>query len=74
MSASVSNVEEESIQVDAQAYMREYTRGMQFVFNRVQHHVHKLTKERFVPLKACRLKKASEEKSKKVISAKPTFR
>ena len=44
------------LRADGKKFLREYTQDVQYVFSRVQHHVHKPTKQGFMPLKACRSK------------------
>ena len=41
------------LEEDAHKFKDAYLRHAQFVFSRVQHHVHKKTKRGYVPLKAC---------------------
>ena len=49
-----SSCTESSARADAAEYKRKYHADAQFIFSRVQHHVHKKTKNGYVPLaKGC---------------------
>ena len=39
--------------IDGSEYRKKYLRHVQFVFSRVQHHVHQRTKKGYVPLRNC---------------------
>ena len=69
--ASILNVSTVQSQLDLDAvykegadFMVKYKADLQFIFNRVQHHIHKKTAHGFQPLKACRCK--SQQGSNKV--------
>ena len=46
----------QELQRDGAAFKKEYLEDAQRIFSRVQHHMHKRTKNGFVPLKACKRK------------------
>ena len=61
VSTMMTPADEESLLKDAHIFKMQYQEDSQFIFSRVQHHVHKRTKTGYVPLKACqrRVNKAS---------------
>ena len=51
----------ERVAEDGRRWKRTYLKDVQFIFSRVQHHVHKKTKSGYVPLKACKPKCAKKD-------------
>ena len=43
----------EKLDQDAKIWKRDYLKDVQYIFSRVQHHVHRKTKTGYAPLKAC---------------------
>ena len=56
-----------AVEAEGASYRRAYFRDAQYIFSRVQHHVHKKTKDGYVPLKYC----AKKVHGKQARSAKP---
>ena len=62
VASSITAAQRVALQEDADTFLLNYKRDLQFVFSRVQHHVHKRTAQGFVPLKACRMKSCARRK------------
>ena len=53
VSTATEPAQTEALEADAKNFKKAYLCDVQFVFSRVQHHVHKLTKKGYVLLRAC---------------------
>ena len=62
VSSSAGMAERRALYEDAEMFMQNYKRDLQFIFSRVQHHCHKRTAKGYVPLKACRMKSRGKRK------------
>jgi hypothetical protein len=56
ISNAVDDATTEEVLKDGRRFLKSYLQDVQFVFSRVQHHVHKKTKRGYEPLHACRPK------------------
>ena len=57
---ATSGPSEQDALADGAAFKRAYCEDAQFIFSRVQHHVHKKTKKGYFPLKACLSKRCKK--------------
>ena len=73
VSSALKPVERKALYKDGEVFLKQYKQDLQYVFSRVQHHVHKLTTKGYVPLNACRLKSKGKQKVRANDKCKANF-
>ncbi len=73
VSSALKPVERKALYKDGEVFLKQYKQDLQYVFSRVQHHVHKLTTKGYVPLNACRLKSKGKQQVRANDKCKANF-